>query len=138
LVGLFGVEPVPSVGFAMGDVPLAIFLRSHDLLPDLKPETELYAVLIGDDTYARSQRVFRELRRMGVRIAVDSTGRKPEKQLKTAIKKAVPYAIFIGERELKEEQFTIKNLHTAQEERHSLQRIVSIIKRRDNAEIDDE
>jgi histidyl-tRNA synthetase len=138
LVGLFGVEPVPTVGFGMGDVTLQNFLESHDLLPQQEPETEVYAVLIGDNIYARSLKVFKELRRMGVRIAIDATNRKPEKQLKTAIKKGIKYAIFIGERELSEEQFVIKNLKTAQEERHGLQRIVSIVKRRDGIDIDDE
>jgi histidyl-tRNA synthetase len=137
-VGLFGVEPVPTVGFGMGDVTLQNFLESHDLLPQQEPETEVYAVLIGDNIYARSLKVFKELRRMGVRIAIDATNRKPEKQLKTAIKKGIKYAIFIGERELSEEQFVIKNLKTAQEERHGLQRIVSIVKRRDGIDIDDE
>jgi histidyl-tRNA synthetase len=138
LVGLFGVEPVPTVGFGMGDVTLQNFLEVHDLLPKQEPETEVYAVLIGDDIYSRSQRVFSELRRMGVRVAIDTTNRKPEKQLKTAIKKGIHYAIFIGERELGEEQFMIKNLKTAQEERHGLQRIVSIVKRRDKVDIEDE
>lgn len=138
LVGLFGVEPVPTVGFGMGDVTLQNFLETHDLLPAQPVETEVYAVLIGDNVYARSQKVFKELRRMGVRIAVDTTNRKPEKQLKTAIKKGVKYAIFIGERELSEERFVIKNLKTAEEERHGLQRIVSIVKRRDDVDIDDE
>ncbi len=39
LVGLFGVEPVPTVGFGFGDVTLQNFLEGHDLLSPLRPET---------------------------------------------------------------------------------------------------
>jgi histidyl-tRNA synthetase len=36
--------------------------------------------------------------------------------------------LFIGEKELNEEQYTLRNLLTGVEERHGVSRIVSIIK----------
>lgn len=130
LVGMFGVDPVPTVGFAMGDAALLNFLTAHGLLPNLQTETDVYAVLIGD-VYYDAQPIIQGLRRMGVNVAVDSTGRKADKQLKAAIKKGVHYAIFIGEKEVADSSYVIKNLLTGVEERHGLERIVSIVKRRD-------
>ncbi|HUS26475.1 MAG TPA: histidine--tRNA ligase [Nevskiaceae bacterium] len=127
LVGLFGVEPVPTVGFGMGDVTLQNFLEGHDLLPKLRAETDVYVVLIGD-IYDKALHTIRSLRDMGANVAVDTTGRKPDKQIKTAVKKGIHYAMFIGEKELKDEQFEIRNLLTGVAERHSLSRIVSIVK----------
>lgn len=127
LVGLFGVEPVPTVGFGMGDVTLQNFLESHDLLPQLRTETDLYVVLIGD-VAEKAQRTIRELRENGLRVAVDTTGRKPDKQLKTAAKKGIHYVLFIGERELQEEIFELRNLISGDEERHGIFRIISIVK----------
>jgi histidyl-tRNA synthetase len=127
LVGLFGVEPVPTVGFGFGDVTFENFLRGHDLMPPLRVETDLYVVLIGN-VFADAQRVIAHLREMGANVAVDITGRAAEKQIKTAVKKGIHYALFIGERDLKEEQFEIKNLLTGVAEKHSLERIVSIIR----------
>jgi histidyl-tRNA synthetase len=127
LVAAFGVEPVPTVGFGMGDVTLQNFLEAHKLLPQLRSETDIYVVLIGD-VYEQAQKPIAELREMGVTLAVDATGRKADKQLKTAIKKDVHYVMFIGEKELKEEQYPIKNLHSGVEEKHGLQRLVSLVK----------
>ncbi len=127
LVGLFGVEPVPTVGFGMGDVPLKNFLETHELMPKLEPETDVYVILIGD-VYERAQPVLSDLRNMGVKLAVDISGRKPDKQIKTAVKKGIHYALFIGENELTDEQFVLKNLLTSEEEKHGLERLVSIIK----------
>lgn len=127
LVGMFGVEPVPTVGFGMGDVTLQNFLEAHDLLPELRTETDLYVVLIGD-VAEQAQRTIRELRDNGLRVAVDTTDRKPDKQIKTADKKAIHYVLFIGERELKEEIFELRNLVTGDEERHGIFRIISIVK----------
>lgn len=127
LVGLFGAEPVASVGFGMGDVTLQDFLDVHGLLPKLQPETDVYVALIGD-VADKAQKPIAELREMDVNIAVDLSGRSADKQIKTAIKKGINYVLFIGEQELTDEQFTLKNLATGEEEHRSLQRIVSIVK----------
>lgn len=127
LIGLFGVEPVPAVGFAMGDVTLQNFLELHGLLPELKPEADLYVILIGD-VYEVSQPVLKLLRSSGLKVVVDTTGRKPDKQIKTAIKKGIDYTLFIGEKELADGRYVAKNLLTGKDERHSAERIVSIVK----------
>jgi histidyl-tRNA synthetase len=133
LVGMFGVEPVATVGFGMGDVTLQNFLESHDLLPNLQPETDAYIVLIGDNIYEQAQHMLAELRQMGLNIAVDTTGRKLDKQIRTAVKKGLHYAIFIGESELTSGQLKLRNLLDSTEETHASQRIVSIIKDRRHA-----
>ena len=127
LIGLFGVEPVPTIGFAMGDATLANFLESHKLLPSLKPETDVYVILVGA-VNDKAQKVIAELREMGLKVAVDLSGRKVDKQIATAVKKGIAYALFVGEEELADEQYKIKNLHTGTEEKHSPSRIVGLVK----------
>jgi histidyl-tRNA synthetase len=127
LVSQFGVEGVPTVGFGAGDVTFQNFLELHGLMPQLKTETEVYVVLIGD-VFERAQKVIGDLRGMGVNVAVDSSGKKLDKQLKTALKKAIPHVIFIGDQELEDGQFKFKNLQTGKEEAHSIERIVTILK----------
>jgi histidyl-tRNA synthetase len=129
LVGLFGVEPMVTVGFAISDVVLMEFLKTHTLLPNLKPETEVYLISIGE-TYEHCLGLSTELREMGVKTAFDITGRKTDKQLKSAIKRNIPYVLFVGEQELADERYKLKNLQTGEEELHSLQRVVSIVKDR--------
>ncbi len=127
LVGLFGVEPVATVGFGMGDVTLANFLAIHEIMPKLVVETDLYVVLVGD-VYRASQKVVGQLREMGLNVAVDTSGRKLGDQVKTASKKKVSYVLFIGEKELESNLFTLKNMVTGEEEQRSLERIVSVVK----------
>lgn len=127
LVGLFGVEPIPTIGFAISDVVLMEFLKGWKLVPDAKPATEVVLIPIGDVGDA-AMKVAAELREMGVNTAIDLTARKTEKQLKAAIKSGVPYVVFVGEQEVEAEQYKLKNLAASTEETHSLQRIVSIVK----------
>ncbi len=127
LVGLFGVEPIPTVGFAMGDVTLTNFLESHDLLPDLQPDADAYAIFIGN-VWDRAQRVVNTLREEGLNVAVDLTDRKLDKQIRTADKKGIHYVVLIGEKELEDGRYVLRHLGTGAEERHSTARIVSIVK----------
>lgn len=128
LIGEFGVEPVPTVGFGMGDVTFMNFLESHKLTPKLLPKTEIIVIIRDNESVKGAQKAANELRSMGVNVAVDYSGRKTDKQFKAALKSNVRYAVFIGEDEVKSEQYILKDLKTSKEEKHSLQRIVSIVK----------
>jgi len=127
LVGLFGVEPVPTVGFGLGDVTLQNFLEGHNLLPALHAETDVYVALVGD-VFTRAQKPIHELRVMGLNVAVGAAGKKVGDHFKTAEKKGIDNVLVLGESELADEQYTLKNLHTGEEEKHSLERIVTIVK----------
>jgi histidyl-tRNA synthetase len=126
LVGAFGVEPVPTIGFGMGDVTLQNFLETHKLLPKINTETDSRVILIGD-VYAKSQRTLQALRAEGVRIAVDATERSLASKIKSAVKSGVPFAIFIGEEELANQRFKLRDLNTGEEHEHSIERIISIL-----------
>ena len=127
LVGLFGVTPVPTVGFGWGDVTLTNFLELHHLLPELPTETDAYVVLVGKVADAAAKPVA-ELRRAGLNLAVDLSGRKLGDQLKTAVKKDINYALIIGESELKTGKYQLKNLKTSKETKLDLKKIAKTLK----------
>lgn len=133
LVGLFGVEPVPTVGFGMGDVTLQNFLETHDLLPGLRSPIDAYVVLAGE-VYEKAIPTLNKFRELGLNLAVDTSGRKLDKQLKTATKKNIRYAIIIGDMEIEDGQYGLKDLHAGQEEKHGIERIVSLVKDRRQGE----
>lgn len=135
LVGAFGVEPLPTVGFGMGDVTLLNFLEAHKLLPILRTETDATVILIGD-IYEGAQKVLQAFRREGVRLALDPTDRKIDAKIRSAFKAGIPHALFIGEQELATQRFKLKNLTSGQEHEHSFERIVSLLASRHAAEED--
>ncbi|MCX6725659.1 MAG: histidine--tRNA ligase [Candidatus Saccharibacteria bacterium] len=127
LVGLFGVEPVPTVGFGMGDVTIANFLTSHGLMPELKVATDVYVVLVGD-VYSLAQGTIASLRSQGLNVAVDTSGRKPGDQIKNAVKKNINFVLFIGDKELADGKFSLKNLADGQESNISVEEAASAVK----------
>lgn len=114
LVAEFDVEPLPTIGIAPGDVTMANFLESWKLLPELDVETDLYIATIGDVSEG-AQDVAQRLRAQGKNVAVDLSGRKLEKQIKTAEKKGIKQVLFVGEQELASGEFKLKDLETGQE-----------------------
>lgn len=130
LVGEFGVEPVPTVGFGMGDVTLENFLRSNDLIPAniSKPATDLVLVGIGVAAKELNNVAFK-LREAGVNVAVDYTDRKIEKKIKAAEKLGVENILFVGEEELSANKYTLKNIKTGQEQKLDIKEIAQKLRK---------
>lgn len=127
LVGLFGVEPISAVGFAPGATTMQDFLETHKLIPKLRPACEVYIVVLGEAHHG-AQRLAARLRDEGVNAELDITGRKLDKQIKTAIKKGVPFMLFVGRQELDEEMYTLKDIAEEKERKLSFARVISAIK----------
>lgn len=130
LVGLFGAEPVSAVGMAPGLTPTELFLESHGLMPELSSTTEVYVAVLGEKTLDGANALAANLREEKVNVEVDFTARKIDRQIKTAVKKQIPYIVFVGEAELKSKNYKLKDTHSGDEETLSFERLVSRIKDR--------
>ena len=126
LVSLFGAEPVPTVGFAPGGTTMEVFLRSHELLPELSSTTDIYMIVLGEAERG-AQKLARELREEGINVAVDITGRKLDRQIKAAVKMKVPYLLFVGEKEIADEIYRLKDVKHEREHELSFERIVTTV-----------
>jgi histidyl-tRNA synthetase len=127
LVGLFGAEPLSAVGMAPGGTMMENFLEVHGLKPDMPSTTDVYVAVIGDES-REANKLARELRESGINVEVEISGNKLDKQLKTAIKKSIPYIIFVGEQEAATGLYTIKNINKTEEHKLDLAGIVKLIR----------
>ena len=126
LVGLFGVEPVPTVGFGMGDVTIRDFLETHKLLPNLASEIDAVVMPIGVKM-VQIQGILKTLRSQGTRLAVDPTDKKIDKKIKNTIKRGIKFVLFIGEEELVSKEFKVKDLETGEEIKDEIMAIAMIL-----------
>jgi histidyl-tRNA synthetase len=129
LVGLFGAEPISAVGMAPGLTMTELFLKTHKLLPAMHSTTEVYIVVLEGGLEA-AQALAGQLRAEGVRTELDITDRKTDKQIKTAVKKDIPFMIFVGPEEAKKEVYPFKVTASTEEKHLSFERIVSTVKDR--------
>src|SRR5680860_138602 len=109
LVGLFGAESISAVGVAPGSATIENFLVVHDLIPKLHSTTDVYIAVLGD-VVREANKVARDLRDQGINAELDISGRKLDKQIKTALKKDIPCILFIGEEEVKSGIYKLKDI----------------------------
>ncbi|MBU6321744.1 MAG: histidine--tRNA ligase [Patescibacteria group bacterium] len=116
LTQLFDDEPLPGVGFGMGDVTLYDFLKTHELLPAYRPPTDLYIAITSPEYALAAQTFAGELRGAGVNTAIDFGEKKNVgDQIKTAAKHQIPYVIVLGPDELASGQVKLRDLASGQE-----------------------
>lgn len=126
LTGIFGAPDIPAVGFGLGDVTLADFLKTHLLLPSPASSTKVYVVVLGD-YLVQAQQLASSLRKAGINVAVDISARKAGEQVKKAVKDQIPYALFVGEEEVTSKKYTLKNLAKESEQKLTLAQLTKTL-----------
>ncbi len=115
LLSLFGGDPIPTVGFAMGDATVREFLELHNLLPAYAPATEVMIAIVEPEATTHAIRLAQDLRREDVTVAVNFSGKRVGDQIRQADKMKVPFVIAVGAKERDSGLYTIKNLATGNE-----------------------
>jgi histidyl-tRNA synthetase len=130
LVSLFGGDPIPAVGFALGDVTFMDFLATHGY--EIKPETPADVYIATPSAEDRdAARIFTEgLRVKGVRAFLNLTEKNLGDQVKDAVKRNIPSVIAFGKNEQDSGEVKIKTLETGTEESVSFDEAASRLRRR--------
>jgi histidyl-tRNA synthetase len=115
LVSLFGGDPIPAVGFAIGDVTLADFLETHKLLPDAGSVPQLYIGTPEADDIKAAQQFALRLREEGVRVFVNLTEKALGDQVRDAVRRAIPFFVAWGKTEAESGKARLKALATGNE-----------------------
>ncbi len=107
-----GGQPLPGVGFAMGDMVLSVILDELGLLPpgrDTSPAQVMVSVF-DEQSLLVSYQLAAELRREGIQVYTYPTPEKLGKQFKHADRIGARIAVVLGPDEIREGKVTIKDL----------------------------
>lgn len=124
LTELFGGDPIPGIGFGMGDVTMRDFLETHNLLTaDVSAPT---VVLIPTDAACNleAQKIAQTLRQAEISATVDVSTKKIGKKISAAGDSFSTYVIVVGEEEIQTERYTLKNLIDQSEHKGSIAEII--------------
>jgi len=127
LTALFDDEPLPGVGFAIGDATMRDFLEVRGLLPAYVPKTQLYIATPSPELAYDVQSLAGELRRAGLNVAIDFGERKLGDQIKAATKHKIPWLMVAGSDEFAKNEFTLRNLDTGHEETMPLEQLAAFV-----------
>jgi histidyl-tRNA synthetase len=112
-----GGEPLPGVGFAMGDMVITLLLEKYGHLPkDLNaPPAQALVTVFDESSLLASFTLAEELRRSGFKVSCYPEAAKLSKQFKYADRTGIRLAIILGPEEQKGGQVSIKNLQTGEQ-----------------------
>jgi histidyl-tRNA synthetase len=112
-----GGEPIPGVGFAMGDVVITLLLEKCGLLPnDLNVNPAPVLVTVFDEQrLLASFKLASELRRAGLNVVCYPEVAKLPKQFKYADRIGAKVTLVLGPDEAAKGQVTVKNLSNGEQ-----------------------
>ena len=106
-----GGQPLPAVGFAMGDVVIGIVLQEAGLLPSFDPTPASVLVTVFDESlWLNSYALAADLRKAGLNAIVFPEPVKLPKQFKYADKMKMRVVVTVGPDEAEKGQAAVKNL----------------------------
>ena len=106
-----GGQPLPAVGFAMGDMVIGIILQEKGLLPEFIPSPAPVLVTIFNESLMReSFALAAELRGGGLNVMCYPEPVKLQKQFKFADKMKARVVVTLGPDEVAQNRVAIKNL----------------------------
>lgn len=131
LIGMFGNQQVPAVGFAYGidrilDAMEELHLFSDDIL---ESTTKVLVTVFSDEYLNDSLRIARVLveKNINEELYPWDKGTKLEKQLKYAYKKNIPYVVIFGpdEKKAHANMVTIRNMKTKEQQQTDLESFIN-------------
>jgi histidyl-tRNA synthetase len=118
LVSDVGGEPLPAVGFAMGDLVISLVLKKFNCLPpdlNASPARVLVTVFDGGSTAASFQ-LAAELRQAGIKAAVYPEAAKLSRQFKYGDRMGMRFALVLGPDEIAQGQVALKDLQSGEQQ----------------------
>ena len=112
-----GGDPLPGVGFAMGDMVISVVLEELGLFPKNRGSSpaEVMVTVFAEETQMASYQLGAELRQAGIKVTTYPTPDKMGKQLRHAERIGAKIVVILGPDEIRDQEIAIKDLKTREQ-----------------------
>lgn len=115
LIEEIGGQPTPAVGFAAGMERLLIACEELGISLGDEKSVDVYIVTLGDTARKWGLSKLPELREHNISATMDYMGRSMKAQMKDANRENARFTLIVGENELNEGSFTLRNMKESDE-----------------------
>lgn len=128
LTGIFGLDGVSGVGISFGADRIFDVLNQLDLYPkDSLKGTQLLFVNFGEKEEEYILPLAAKIRKKGIATEIYPEAAKMKKQMSYADSNHIPYVAIVGEDEIKENNITLKNMVTGEQNKLSVEACIEMI-----------
>ena len=129
LTGIFGMKDVSGVGISFGLDRIYLVLEELDLFPKtITKSTEVLFINFGETEALFSMKAIKKLREYGVNAELYPDDAKMKKQMNYANKRYIPFVVIVGEEEMKNNLFALKNMKTGEQNKVDIDSLISKLK----------
>ena len=115
LLELVGGDPLPAVGFGMGDVVLGELLHARDLAPSVGPEVDYFIVIIGEEHRKLAHSIAHAQRDRGAGVQYSLREQPVRKQFTAAGNAGARQVIVLGPDEVARECAVLRDMASGEE-----------------------
>ncbi|NNE76632.1 MAG: histidine--tRNA ligase, partial [Pricia sp.] len=116
LTGIFGLKDVSGVGISFGLDRIYLVLEELGLFPaTIDQSLQVLCLNFGQKEALAALKFVRKLRKSGIKADIFPSDTKIQKQFKYANNRNVPYVVLIGEKEMADNSFVVKNMESGEQ-----------------------
>ena len=116
LTGIFGLKDMSGVGISFGLDRIYLVLDELNLFPETVASTsKALFINYGEKEAFYCMKAIQKLRNSGLRVEMYPDAVKVGKQFQYADKRGIPFAVIVGETEMNEGKFALKNLASGEQ-----------------------
>ncbi|MFT7251712.1 MAG: histidyl-tRNA synthetase [Flavobacterium sp.] len=128
LTGIFGLKNMSGVGISFGLDRIALVIEELNLFPETVLATsKAIFINFGDKEALYSMKAIAKLRANNIKVELYPDNTKIGKQFQHADKRGIPFAVLVGEEEMSNSEFTLKNLATGEQQKVDFVTLVTLL-----------
>ncbi len=124
LIEMYGGRWTPATGFSFGIERIFEIMEAEKMFTQPGTKTEFFVVAVNDGCREEAIRVAEQLRAAYLDTETDLMGRDMKRQLEYASKSGIPYAIIVGEKEIKKKRYGFKDLRSGKQASMRIEEII--------------
>ena len=131
LIGMFSSQSIPAIGVSIGIERMFLLLEEQAKAENAvrASETQVLVASIGKGMVTERLKLLNELWATGVKAeALYNDNPKPQRQLDYAFENGIPLIIWIGEDEIADSVFKVKQLNSQKEEFYPRSQLIPVVR----------
>ncbi|HHE65339.1 MAG TPA: histidine--tRNA ligase [Bacteroidetes bacterium] len=116
LTGIFGLKNISGIGISFGLDRIYLVLEELNLFEKIElSRPKVLFLNFGEKESLYCMKVMKNLREHHIKSELYPDNSKLKKQMNYANKRMIPFVVFVGEQELSENNYTLKNMKTGEQ-----------------------
>ncbi|MEN8965258.1 MAG: histidine--tRNA ligase [Polaribacter sp.] len=129
LTGIFGLKDVSGVGVSFGLDRIYLVLEELGLFKTVDlPKPKVLFVNFGENETLYAMKAIAKLRAENIKSELFPDNAKMKKQMNYANKREIPFVVIVGSREIENQEFTLKNMISGEQNNYNLEELIKELK----------